>query len=101
MTTVSKLVNDIRSKLTEIDYLVLDWMADMDMPEGTAISGDVYYAKDKYLDAIVANVNGLLKAISDGTYCADCGKPLLEDDMVWHDHECFCKMCAIRKHIDF
>lgn len=102
MTTVRKVEDDIRRKLTEIDDIILDWMADMEMPEGTPIGSDINYARGEYMDAITKYMNGLLKAMAEGRYCMECGALIPEDDTVWnHDHECYCKRCATRKMIPF
>lgn len=101
MKTMRNTEQAIQKKLNEIDDLILDWMEAMDLPGGTTISGDVHYARGKYLDAIKQNMTDLLEAVDDGMYCAECGKLITEDDTVWHDHECFCKLCATRKMIPF
>lgn len=102
MKTVRNTEREIEKKLSEIDDLIFDWMTEMDMPEGTTISGDVHFARGQYLDAIKKNMTDLLKAVDDGMYCMDCGALITEYNTIWnHDHECYCKTCAIKHMIPF
>ena len=102
MKSIRKAEHEIQKKLTEIDDILFDWMEQMDIPDGVMLTSDVYDARTKYADTLSKYMKGVLEALNDSLYCAECGKLLLEDDLVWnHDHECYCKRCARRKHIPF
>lgn len=102
MKTVRNVENEVRRKLMEIDDLILDWMEDMDMPDGTAISSEVHDARRNYEDTISQFMTGLLKAVDDGMYCMECGALLTENHTVWNlNHECYCTRCATMKMIPF
>lgn len=101
-TEVRNYENDIRAKVGEIEDLLLDWMEEMDLPEGTELDWEIHFQGEKYLDSIQKYMTDIRKAVDDGTYCIECGALITEYDTVWNfDHECYCKKCAARKMIPF
>lgn len=93
---------EIKSKISEIEDLVLDWMEDMDLPDGTELNGDIHAQGGELYDTIMKYFKDTEKAVDDGMYCMECGALLTQKHTIWNfNHECYCPKCAAMKMIPF